>query len=196
MDHPPAARPLRADAKRNREQLLGEARTAFIERGIDAPLEEIAARAGVGVGTLYRHFPTREALLETLLRDRFDALADAASDLRPDPDPGSALTEWTLRFIDTTTVYRGLIGALTATLHDPASALHTSCERMRAAGADLLDRARDAGRVRADLGPDEFLGLVAGVAWAGEQMRRTGPEDRRRLLALLFEGLGETTRSR
>ncbi|MBH0781130.1 TetR/AcrR family transcriptional regulator [Nocardia bovistercoris] len=189
MERTPSARPLRADAKRNRDRLLERARELFLERGIDAPLEEIAARAGVGVGTLYRHFPTREALLEYLLRERFDALTELANELARESEPGAALREWTLRFVEATTVYRGLVGALTATLHDPGSALHAACERMRGVGADLLARAREAGRMRADVSTEEFLTLVAGVAWSGEQMPDASPHERRRLLSLMFEGL-------
>lgn len=183
----PTDRPLRADARRNRDRLLEQARTAFADHGVDTSLEEIAARAGVGVGTLYRHFPTRDTLLETVLRERFDALTTATAQLLREPDPRTALLTWTRQFIDTTTAYRGLTVALTATLRDPRSALHASCERMRTAGGELLDRAKAAGRVRADLRPDEFVALAAGVAWVGEQLPQ-GADHRERLLTLLFEG--------
>ncbi|WP_226900364.1 TetR/AcrR family transcriptional regulator [Nonomuraea phyllanthi] len=183
-----ARRAMRADARRNRDRLLSEARAAFLEHGTDASLEEIAARAEVGVGTLYRHFPTREALLETVLRERFDALAAAARRLVDSRSAREALIAWTGDFVETTTVYRGLTAALTATLRDRTSALHASCEAMREAGTTLLIRAQEAGDVRADVTPMEFLALVAGVSWAREQM--AGGELRGdRLLPLLFEGL-------
>ncbi|MEO3794766.1 TetR family transcriptional regulator [Nonomuraea sp. B10E15] len=182
-------RAMRADARRNRDRLLAEARTAFLDHGTDASLEDVAARAGVGVGTLYRHFPTREALLAELLRERFDALAAGARQLAAHPSPREALITWTLDFVRTTTVYRGLTAAVTATLHDPASALHASCETMRGAATALLTRAQEAGEVRADVAPLEFLALVAGTSWAREQMAGADvPGDR--LLLLLFEGLG------
>lgn len=180
-------RALRADARRNRDRLLAEARAAFLDHGTDASLEDIAARAGVGVGTLYRHFPSREALLEALLRERFDALTVTARRLATHPSAREALRLWTLEFVDTTTVYRGLTAALMATLHDPDSALHASCAAMRAEGAALLARAQAEGELRADLTPAEFLSLVAGVAWAREQLGAGSQGDR--LLPLLFEGL-------
>ncbi|TDD19203.1 TetR family transcriptional regulator [Nonomuraea diastatica] len=179
---------MRADARRNRDRLLAEARTAFLDHGTDASLEDVAARAGVGVGTLYRHFPTREALLAELLRERFDALAAGARQLAGHPSPREALIIWTLDFVRTTTVYRGLTAAVTATLHDPASALHASCEAMRGAATALLTRAQEAGEVRADVAPLEFLALVAGASWAREQMPGAGVRGDR-LFLLLFEGL-------
>jgi AcrR family transcriptional regulator len=183
-----APRAMRADARRNRDRLLAEARAAFLDHGTDASLEEIAARAGVGVGTLYRHFPTREALLEALLRERFDALTTKARRLAGHSSARDALIAWTLDFVETTTTYRGLTAAVMATLRDPASALHASCEAMRGAGTALLIRAQEAGDVRADVAPVEFLALVAGVSWAGEQMVGGGLRGDR-LLPLLFEGL-------
>ncbi|NBE97233.1 helix-turn-helix transcriptional regulator [Nonomuraea sp. KC401] len=179
---------MRADARRNRDRLLAEARTAFLDHGTDASLEDIAARAGVGVGTLYRHFPTREALLEELLRERFDALTAGAQGLAGHPSPREALIAWTLDFVQTTTVYRGLTAAVTATLNDPCSALHASCETMRGAGTALLTRAQEAGEVRGDITPLEFLALVAGSSWAREQMAGDDLQGDR-LLLLLFEGL-------
>ncbi|WP_330232404.1 TetR/AcrR family transcriptional regulator [Nocardia sp. NBC_00508] len=178
----------RADAQRNRDRLLTEARVAFLANGTDASLEDIAARAGVGVGTLYRHFPSRETLLEALLRERFDALTERARELADRPAPREALVTWTLAFIETTTVYRGLTAAMTATLRDETSALHASCAAMRDAGTTLLARAQSAGEVRADITPVEFLTLVAGVSWACEQTSG-GESAGERLLPLLFEGL-------
>ncbi|MGN9846934.1 TetR/AcrR family transcriptional regulator [Nonomuraea sp. H19] len=183
-----ARRAMRADARRNHDRLLTEARAAFLEHGTDASLEDIAVRAEVGVGTLYRHFPTREALLEAVLRERFDALAATARRLVDCRSAREALIAWTREFVETTTVYRGLTAALTATLRDQTSALHASCEAMREAGTILLIRAQEAGDVRADVTPMEFLALVAGVSWAREQMAGGEVRDDR-LLPLLFEGL-------
>src|SRR3954452_2753784 len=92
------SRPMRADARRNVERLLAVAKETFAERGADAPLEEIARRAGVGIGTLYRHFPTREALLEALLRDSFEPLRAEADRLLTSPSPGDALDAWLRAF--------------------------------------------------------------------------------------------------
>src|SRR5580692_276569 len=92
---PSADRPMRADARRNSELLLARAADAIAERGADdVSLEEIARRAGVGIGTLYRHFPTRHSLLEAVFRDQVEAMARQAEDLRSSPAPASALEEW------------------------------------------------------------------------------------------------------
>ncbi|MGW0480319.1 TetR/AcrR family transcriptional regulator [Nonomuraea sp. NPDC003214] len=182
-------RAMRAGARRNRDRLLAEARAAFLEHGTGASLDDVAARAGVGAGTLYRHFPTREALLEALLGERFDALTARARALADQGSAREALLAWTLEFVETTTAYRGLTAMLTATLRDPASALHASCEAMREAGTALLARAQRAGDVRADVTPAEFLALVAGVSWAREQLTGGEPGGER-LLPLIFEGLG------
>ncbi|MGK5551652.1 TetR/AcrR family transcriptional regulator [Actinomadura kijaniata] len=181
---------MRADARRNRERILAEARAALVERGIDAPLEEVAARAGVGIGTLYRHFPRREDLLEELLRERFDAVAALGRELLDDPSARDALTAWIRAFAEMNTTYRGLTDVLITTLRDETSALHASCEAMREAGTALLLRAQEAGQVRADLRPTELLVLVSGVTWAHEKTAGLAPHGLDRLLGLLFEGLG------
>ncbi|MEV0383443.1 helix-turn-helix domain-containing protein [Nonomuraea sp. NPDC050643] len=192
MDAETPARPLRADARRNRDRLVAEARAAFAQDGVAASLEDVAARAGVGIGTLYRHFPTREALLEAVLRERFDALGAEARALLGHAAPRAALLTWARGFAEAGTTFRGLTAALSATLQDETSALHASCAAMRTAGEALLTRAQHGGEIRADLTVAELSTLVFGVAWAHEQNPRTGPADLDRLLALLFDGL--TTR--
>ncbi|MFI0444265.1 TetR/AcrR family transcriptional regulator [Actinomadura sp. 6N118] len=186
MDDTAVARPMRADARRNRDRLLAEARAAFLEHGVDASLEYIASGAGVGIGTLYRHFPTREDLLAALLQNQFDALTAEARRLLDREAAREALTAWAYAFAETSTVYRGLTAALMATIRDENSALHASCESMRQAGTTLLARAQKAGELRPDIDPTEFFLLIAGLAWAHEQSPGQ-PLDR--LLAVLFEGL-------
>ncbi|MEO3750101.1 helix-turn-helix domain-containing protein [Streptomyces sp. B6B3] len=181
---------LRADARRNRERLLAEARAAFLAHGTEASLEEIAACAGVGIGTLYRHFPTRQALLEALLRERFDALAATGRDLlggrRP---PEAALRVWVLALVEMSTTYRGLTAVLVDTLRDDASDLHASCVAMRDAGAALLTAAQRAGAVRSDLAALDVLTLVSAVAWAHERTPDGARERLDRLLDIVFTGL-------
>jgi AcrR family transcriptional regulator len=177
---------MRADARRNRDRLLAEARAAFLEHGTATSLEQIASRAGVGIGTLYRHFPTREALLEALLRERFDALAADARTLLGHRSPREALFRWTRDFAESSTTYRGLTNSLMATLRDESSALHASCNAVREAGLELLVRAQNSGEVCNDLDGTEFLTLVFGVAYAHEQVSNTAID---RLLAILFDGL-------
>jgi len=180
------ARPMRADARRNRERLLAEARAAFLEQGTETSLEHIASRAGVGIGTLYRHFPTREALLEALLRDRFDELAAAGRALLDHRCARTALFAWTRDFAESSTTYQGLAHSLMTTLLDESSALHASCSSLRDAGLALLARAQDSGEIRDDVDGTEFLTLVFGVASAHEHAPDTAVD---RLLTVLFDGL-------
>jgi AcrR family transcriptional regulator len=183
---PTAARPMRADARHNHDRLLAEARTAFLAHGVETSLEQIASRAGVGIGTLYRHFPTREALLERLLRDRFDALAVVARTLLGHDSPRDALYRWTREFAESSTSYRGLTMALMATLRDESSALHSSCQSMRDAGRELLVHAQESGEIRPEIKETEFLALVFGDASGHQQVSDTALD---RLLAMVFDGL-------
>jgi AcrR family transcriptional regulator len=180
---------MRADARRNYERLLGEASRAFAEQGVEASLEEIARRAGVAIGTLYRHFPTRNDLLEALLRDRFDGHAAAADELLDGAEPLEALRTWVLRLVAASTSYRGLVEAVTDALADESSALHRSCGGMRAAAARLVARAQQAGELRADLTVDEMLLAVHAAGWAAEH---GGTLERH--LDLVFSGLREHAR--
>ncbi|MER7007777.1 helix-turn-helix domain-containing protein [Dactylosporangium sp. NPDC000555] len=187
---------VRADARRNYELVLAAAREAFAEHGTEASLRDVARRAGVGIGTLYRHFPTREALLEALMRDGFDRLREEAVQLYSAADARSALVEWLGRMASGSSEYRGLPESVLAALHDEGSPLHESCAAMRAAGARLLERAQAAGEVRADVTPNELIALAGGVAWASERSversgdgSKEGPALLRRLLALAVEGI-------
>ena len=126
---------MRADAKKNYDHLLNVARTVFMEQGSDASLRDIARRAEVGLGTLYRHFPTREALLEALLRSSFEALAERADELQAADDSAAALMEWLQEIIAFTHEHRGVIAPMVSAIEDHESALHASCVSLRAAGA-------------------------------------------------------------
>lgn len=176
----------RVDARRNYDQLLTVARQAFAEQGTDASLRDIARRAGVGIGTLYRHFPTREALLEALLSNAFDELRTRAEHLATAEPPRAALLTWLGEVATGSTTYRGLPASVLAALHDETSPLHESCAAMRAAGAELLRQAQHAGEVREDVTMDELLALAAGIAWAGEQAPGQGLTER--LLSLASNG--------
>ncbi|MFB9931339.1 TetR/AcrR family transcriptional regulator [Amycolatopsis halotolerans] len=181
------AKPMRADARRNYERLLAEARRAFAERGVDASLEDVARSAGVGIGTLYRHFPTREDLVETLLRERFDTQAEKARELLVAEDPLEALYAWLIGFGETSAVYRGLTEMLADAFDDPESRLHASCDAMRDAASQLVDRAQAAGVFRTDVTVQELLLLLHGASWAGSHLPGTGGTER--LMGLVFTGL-------
>ncbi|MCE7011328.1 TetR/AcrR family transcriptional regulator [Kibdelosporangium philippinense] len=176
---------MRADARRNYERLLQEAETAFRERGTDASLEDIARNAGVGIGTLYRHFPTRDALLEALLHDRFMALGELSTKLLDSDEPRAALITWLGEFARSSNRYEGLPASVVATLNNEESRLYASCHAMGDAGARLLAKAQEAGEVRADLTASELLLLVASLSWANEH----SPNSIDRFLNLLVEGI-------
>ncbi len=182
-------RPLRADAQRNYQRLVSAASAAFIEHGADdASLEEIARRAGVGIGTLYRHFPNRQALLEAVYRDQVEVLAGRAEKLSGSGDPAAALQEWLRALVSFSRTKRSLTSALLTTL-DKDSELVSACGRqMHEAAAALLARAQDAGAVRADASATDLLRLVHAISIAVER----DPSDHGqadRLLGLILDGL-------
>jgi AcrR family transcriptional regulator len=156
----------RADARRNYERILEVAESVVAEQGTQASLREVARRAGVGLGTLYRHFPTRDALLEVLLRQHFDDLAEAARELSAG-QPVEALEEWLRRFLAGSTTYRGLAQLLMTA--DASSPLDASCQAMREAAGQLLVRAQEAGHVRSDLDRTDVFALVSALSWIAEQ---------------------------
>jgi AcrR family transcriptional regulator len=180
--HPP--RPMRADARRNYERVLAEAKLAFMEHGPDASLEDIARRAGVGIGTLYRHFPTRLALQEAVYRNEIDELCAKAYELlEAEPEDGP-LAAW-MRVFAGSTSRRGMIQTLKVAI-DRDSELFAHCHREihEAAGA-VLDRARQLGTVRQEVTTLDLLRLVHGVSVATERH----PEDADRLLGFMIDGL-------
>jgi AcrR family transcriptional regulator len=189
----PLAGSPRVDARRNYDLILDVAREAFAEHGIDTSLRDIARRAGVGIGKLYRHFPTREALLDVLLSRGFDRLRERADDLLASPRPRDALCAWLTELAAGSATYRGLPASILTALQDESSELHASCAAMRGAGARLLERAARTGAVRADITVDDLLALVAGVVWASDQS--AGSSGRlERLLAMMMGGLAPTDR--
>lgn len=183
-----AARPMRADARRNYERLLAEARTAFTERGTDTSLEDIARRAGVGIGTLYRHFPNRAALMAAVFKGEVDALLARARELADAPRPCSALVEWLRAIIAHASTYRGLSRALMAAPADESSGLSRCSVPMREAGSELLARAQRSGAVHPDVNINDLMQLTNGIALAVEESP-DDPELADRLLTLTLTGL-------
>ncbi|WP_250281332.1 MULTISPECIES: TetR/AcrR family transcriptional regulator [unclassified Frankia] len=164
-----AHRPKRADGRRNYDAILSAARKAFDAAGSDASLEEIASQAGVAIGTLYRHFPTRACLVEATTRDGLQALVARAEGMRADGvDPLHALTDWMANAIEHFSTFRGLVEILTQSMYDEGTPSHAVCMAMHRCGAELLRAAQDAGRVRADLTPEELFDLLGGAAWVRE----------------------------
>ncbi|WP_424534822.1 TetR/AcrR family transcriptional regulator [Sphaerisporangium viridialbum] len=180
-----APRPMRADARRNYDRLLAEAETVFVEQGIDAPLEAIARRAGVGIGTLYRHFPTRLALQEAVYHDHVVGLAREAHELARSLPPAEAVREWLRSLAAYTRAKRGLVEALKSTL-ELDSELFTSCHgQMREAAGVLLARAQEAGAIRPELTGLELLRVSHAIAVASERSEDSGEL----LLTIMMDGL-------
>ncbi len=179
------ARPQRADARRNYARVVAAAHEVFAEAGPEASLNEIARRADVGPGTLYRHFPSRGALLTAVLRDRIEALCGRADELLATESPDAALAEWLHAFLAHARSGQGLGGALMTSEPDD---LGFDChQRIRDAAAGLLENAQRAGTARADLGPGDLLQLVVGVALA--TVRTADPEEPARLLGLILDAI-------
>jgi AcrR family transcriptional regulator len=177
-------RRVRADAKRNLDALLLSAKAVFATSGVDAPVREIAERAGVGVGTFYRHFPQRSDLIAAVFRHEIDACAEAAPVLAAEHAPGEALAKWMQRYAAFIATKRGLAPALHS--GNPAfEPLRTYFEqRVRPALRTLLQSAVAAGEVRNDVESDELLHAVASLCMPAQDDGRA-----QRMVALLVDGL-------
>ncbi|WP_029290223.1 TetR/AcrR family transcriptional regulator [Cellulomonas sp. HZM] len=181
-------RPLRADAARNRRKVIEAATLAFDEHGTDASLEEIARTAGVGVGTLYRHFPTRLDLIAAVYRDNLDAFVVRADELLAHGPAGEALDEWVLGFVDYVTRKRGMATALKVGLGpDAAQVMGEGRVKLEAAARRIVEAAQAQGAVRADLEAGDLMRAVSGVCMAGaEAVDRDRTE---RALRLVLDGV-------
>jgi AcrR family transcriptional regulator len=179
---------MRADARRNYDRLLAAAGAAFAERGADdVSLEEIARRAGVGIGTLYRHFPTRQALLEAVYRDQVDALGARAAELTQADSPAAALAEWVAALVTFGKAKRNLTTALLEVLDKDSELLSSARPVLLGATDALVERAQRAGAVRADVRGADVLRLAHGVSMAADMGQDPGQADR--MLALVLDGL-------
>nr|WSW67171.1 TetR/AcrR family transcriptional regulator [Streptomyces sp. NBC_00995] len=184
-------RPMRADARRNYERLLTEARDSFAAHGTDASLEDVARRAGVGIGTLYRHFPTRHALMSAVFQEAVAALIARSRELAGAQEPCTGLVEWLGALITHAGEYRGLAQALMSTCRDETSALSPCNVPLREAGSVLLARAQSSGAVRAEVSMDDLMQLTNAIALAAEQSP-DDPELAQRLLTLTLRGLSSS----
>lgn len=178
--------PLRADAKRSMDAILTAALQVFAESGVDAPVREIAQRAGVGVGTLYRRFPQRSDLIVAVFQRQVDACAAAAPQLALEYEPADALSHWVQRYADFIVTKRGLAAALHS--GDPAyHALPAYFDaHLRPALQSLLDSAIAAGQVRDDVDPDELLRAVGNLCLSAREDRL---DTARRMVTLLVDGM-------
>ncbi|MDW5598585.1 helix-turn-helix domain-containing protein [Conexibacter stalactiti] len=180
-------RTMRADALRNRAKLLDAATALFAAEGTDVPLEAVARAAGVGIGTLYRHFPTKEALVEAAYRNEVARLGEAADELLRSGPADVALAAWMERFVDYTAAKRGMVGALRTIVASGADVFAETKGELRATIERLLDAGAADGTLRTDLGPEDVMRATSAI-WSipdGDDWR----EHALRLLGLLMDGL-------
>lgn len=160
---------MRADAKKNYSHLLAVARDVVTEHGANASMRDIARRAEVGLATLLRHFPTREALFDALLRTNADALTQQATELETSSSPDEALVSWFREAVRFTQTYSGVCDLMASAHADPDSALHASSTALHSAGARLLLRAQAEGTARADMDGEDLFALMSALSWLAGQ---------------------------
>jgi AcrR family transcriptional regulator len=182
-----ASRKPRADAIRNRERVLEAAKVVFSQGGAEASLEAVARHAGVGIGTLYRHFPTRKALFEAVYRREVDQLVDLAKDLEGTTTPVEALRYWLRAGVEFMATKKGMSAALAVIVHGSSDLVAYSLDRLTGAIGDLLQRAASSGEIRGDLDPEDILRTLVGMCYAHD---RPGWQERvLRLVDIFIDGL-------
>jgi AcrR family transcriptional regulator len=159
----------RADAVRNRERVLGAAKAVFSAGGADASLEAVARQAGVGIGTLYRHFPTRESLFEAVYRREVQQLGELAEQLKDEAEPVEALRRWLRSNVAFVATKKGMSAALALAAHKPSELTAYSFDRLTKAVGALLDRAVATGEIRTDIGPEDVLRALVGMCYMHDQ---------------------------
>lgn len=169
-DHPAMrSRKPRADAIRNRERVLEAAKAVFSQGGPEASLEAVAKRAGVGIGTLYRHFPTREALYEAVYRREVEQLVDLARHLEIETSPVEALRQWARANIEFIATKKGMAAALALAAHGSSDLAAYSLDRLTKAVGELLQRAAAAGEIRPDIDAEDLLRTVVGMCYVQDR---------------------------
>jgi AcrR family transcriptional regulator len=183
-----AGPPKRADARRNYDRLIAAAAAAFAEHGADdVSLEEIARRAGVGIGTLYRHFPARQALLEAVYKEQVDALDALAAKLQTAESPGAALGDWMRAFIAFGRTKRSLSSALAATIGRDSELMSSCSMILRSCTDSLLARAQEAGEARPEVKSADIFRLAHGLLMATEAP--SDPDQPERLTGLIIDSV-------
>jgi len=183
----PQERKPRADSARNRQLLIDTAKAAFADVGLNVSLEEIARRARVGIGTLYRHFPSREAVVEAVYRREVEQLAEAVPQLLKSSPPGEALHKWMHLFVDYIATKRLIAPSLGAAAGEGSALRANSTELIARAIATLVTRAGESGEVRKDIAPSDLLRAMVGVSYGNPD--EAWEASARRLIDLLMDGL-------
>jgi AcrR family transcriptional regulator len=182
-----SGRPKRADAVKNRQRILDAAEEVFAGEGLSVPVDVVAERAGVGVGTLYRHFPTKEALFEAIVITRLEDLVDSANEAAEAEDPAEALFSFLRTFGNQASMKHDIVDALAVAGVDIKSRCATTGEELQAGLGRLIDRATASGAVRADITPGEVIGLVLGACQAAEHSGLGATPDR--MIEVVCDGL-------
>jgi AcrR family transcriptional regulator len=181
-------RPLRVDAQRNHDKILGAATAVFAEQGTQASLDHIAELAGVGPGTLYRHFPSRDDLIAAAIDESWDDLIRQGNELEAADDARVALREWLLSLAQHSGIYGGLAECFAPAFAGGESAFRPSCDSSKTVTERLLDRAKAAGQIRNDVSASDLVVIANSLAWATDR-RGTSTSDLPRLLDLMVFGL-------
>jgi AcrR family transcriptional regulator len=182
---------MRADARRNRERVLAAAAAVFAETGLKASVEDVARRAGVGVGTVCRHFPTKQALVEAVLEAMYEALVDDARTALTDADAGAAFRSFFVALATFQARHRALAEQMATAIDLPASARPTR-DALRAAITELVANAQAAGAIRADIGPADVAMLFSGVAHTTVVAGEIQPTLHERYVNVILDGLRPT----
>ena len=171
------AKPLRADAQRNYDKLVAAAREVFAERGAEGSLDEIAKRAGVGPGTLYRHFPTRDDLIDALMRDwAARVVADSVAAVEADVPARETLERWFVHLIKHLTLHRGAAAKLSAAMDDPSSPIYRKCQLLAEANDRVISHLTETHALRQNVEPRQVMRLVSGVATVADASGISGDE--------------------
>lgn len=180
---------MRADARRNYDRIVEVAREVFREQGYDASLDEVAKRAGVGPGTLYRHFPKRENLLDAIMQSWVDKVSETADKaLAHEGSDRELLLNWFQEYVGLISQHRGGPAKITSAMGDPASPIMTKCQVLAQANERVIDRLREDGCLRADVDTLQVCRLVGGVATVADQ-GELDPEAVRPMLEVVADGL-------
>ncbi|GAA1251847.1 TetR/AcrR family transcriptional regulator [Oryzihumus leptocrescens] len=185
---PDEGKPLRADAVRNRARLLETATSLFAERGVEASLDDIAKAAGVGIGTLYRHFPTREDLVLAVYGAQIEALDQRSRELATSDDPGEALREWMRGFVDFYAVKQGMVTLLRTMSDSRSEHFQHTRDTLRVAAERMLAPAIEAGVIRQDVAAPELIRALGGICLTSDP-KATPTASTLALVDLVYDGL-------
>jgi AcrR family transcriptional regulator len=189
-----APRMVRADAVKNRQRILEAAEATFASEGLATPVDTVAERAGVGVGTLYRHFPTKEALFEAIVMTRLEGLVTAAQTAADSADPAAALFDFLRYFASEATAKHDLFDAMGAAGFDIKSQCAETVDELKRAVDRLLGRAITAGSVRSDVRAEEIIGLIVGACQAAQQSGSDSAASQR-MIDIICDGIRSSDRN-